>query len=445
MTSMTTSTDERPIRLPRSINSNFINLLGVGAFIWAAFYCRDHNIHGIYATLLTVLAYGFVIILFEVIFLRTPSRANTGLDFSRFDWNADRVFYKLVGLYGCYAFVALCYWGFPIYSSSFYKPYHDAVRLVFPYLMIASVPYVAFVDSFMKYPEDNYFWMGRLLLFRGRGTTWKALGQLVTGWVVKGYYLPLMFVFMIGDVEYVIGFNLTNDDMNFLNVYNPMVALIFVLDLLAAVAGYMLTFRLFDTHIRSVEPTFFGWFICLACYDPFNDTYLNTYFRYRGNDDRWIEWLQNYPDWMMVYGTIIFLFIAIYSVGGLNFGVRFSNITHRGVVTNGMFRLTKHPEYISKNIFWWLTFAPWYTLADEDHSLLETFRFYLLMLGINGTYFWRARTEERHLSRDPVYVEYALWMNEYGAFAWLGRLIPYFQYKPPANWRDLPPVYTGIK
>jgi hypothetical protein len=51
-------------------------------------------------------------------------------------------------------------------------------------------------------------------------------------------------------------------------------------------------------------------------------------------------------------------------------------------------------------------------------------------------YFMRAKTEERHLSRDPIYVKYALWMNEHGALRLLNR-VPIFKYKVPA---DLSPI-----
>jgi len=58
------------------------------------------------------------------------------------------------------------------------------------------------------------------------------------------------------------------------------------------------------------------------------------------------------------------------------------------------------------------------------------------LLIINYMYFMRAKTEERHLSRDPTYVAYALWMNEHGWLRFLNR-IPLakhiFIYKPPAN------------
>jgi hypothetical protein len=46
-------------------------------------------------------------------------------------------------------------------------------------------------------------------------------------------------------------------------------------------------------------------------------------------------------------------------------------------------------------------------------------------------YWFRARTEERHLSRDPDYVRYALYMNDHSVFAWVGRLLPFTRYQPP--------------
>jgi hypothetical protein len=53
------------------------------------------------------------------------------------------------------------------------------------------------------------------------------------------------------------------------------------------------------------------------------------------------------------------------------------------------------------------------------------------LLMMNFIYFMRARTEERHLSRDPTYVQYALWMNEHGVLRWVNR-VPLLRYRAPA-------------
>ena len=47
----------------------------------------------------------------------------------------------------------------------------------------------------------------------------------------------------------------------------------------------------------------------------------------------------------------------------------------------------------------------------------------LLLGGVNLIYFLRARTEERHLSRDPVYREYTAFIAEHGLLAVARRFV----------------------
>ena len=67
------------------------------------------------------------------------------------------------------------------------------------------------------------------------------------------------------------------------------------------------------------------------------------------------------------------------------------------------------------------------------------------MVGTNLVYFLRARTEERHLSHDPVYVAYALWINEHGIFHRLGKLLPWLRYQAPPEWEKYSTPYQGIQ
>jgi len=53
-----------------------------------------------------------------------------------------------------------------------------------------------------------------------------------------------------------------------------------------------------------------------------------------------------------------------------------------------------------------------------------------MLLCLNLVYFMRARTEERHLSRDPDYVAYATAMERRSIFRWVGRLLPVLRFKP---------------
>ena len=100
------------------------------------------------------------------------------------------------------------------------------------------------------------------------------------------------------------------------------------------------------------------------------------------------------------------------------FGARFSNLTHRGIITNGPYRWTKHPAYVVKNLSWWMISVPFMAQGAPD----EVLRHCLLLLGLNGIYALRAKTEEWHLSRDADYVAYALWLEAHGMFRWIRHL-----------------------
>ena len=107
------------------------------------------------------------------------------------------------------------------------------------------------------------------------------------------------------------------------------------------------------------------------------------------------------------------------------FGIRFSNLTNRGILTNGPFKFTKHPAYISKNISWWLIFMPFIVAPEFDDKL----RLSLLLILQNVIYFLRARTEEKHLSNDPDYVLYAQYIEQHGVFSWVGNRWPVLKFK----------------
>jgi hypothetical protein len=55
-------------------------------------------------------------------------------------------------------------------------------------------------------------------------------------------------------------------------------------------------------------------------------------------------------------------------------------------------------------------------------SLAQSLRCCLLLCMLNGIYYLRAKTEERHLSLDPVYQQYARWIELRGLLRGLDRL-----------------------
>lgn len=165
--------------------------------------------------------------------------------------------------------------------------------------------------------------------------------------------------------------------------------IVFFVDCSWALMGYASESRWLGNKTRSVEPTPFGWLVCLACYPPFNNV-LGTYLPLTDSVARVTGEVP-----LLVLKALSVLLFAIYASATVSFGFKFSNLTHRGIVTRGPYRVLRHPAYVCKCLAWWLEHIP---------TLSITKAFFLSLLC--GVYALRAWTEERHLSRDPEYRAY---------------------------------------
>lgn len=164
---------------------------------------------------------------------------------------------------------------------------------------------------------------------------------------------------------------------------------VFFIDCSFALIGYASESRWLGNKTRSVEPTVFGWFVCLACYPPWNHV-LGVYLP-----------LENSPTThfgevglVVLKGISVALF-TIYASATVAFGFKFSNLTHRGVVSRGPYRVVRHPAYLTKCLAWWCEHIPTLTPAKA-----------FFLTGLCGVYALRAWTEERHLGKDPAYQAY---------------------------------------
>jgi protein-S-isoprenylcysteine O-methyltransferase Ste14 len=165
--------------------------------------------------------------------------------------------------------------------------------------------------------------------------------------------------------------------------------IIFAVDCGWALFGYATESRWLGNKTRSVEPTAFGWLVCLACYPPFNNV-LGTYLPL----DNGPEQVTSETWRLALRGAVVVLF-AIYAAATVSFGFKFSNLTNRGVVSRGPYRFVRHPAYLCKCTAWWLEHIPTMTLPKACFLTL-----------LCCVYALRAWTEERHLGMDPEYREY---------------------------------------
>lgn len=331
--------------------------------------------------------------------------------------NPHRLLRKLVGLSACLGTVALAYWAFPEYAGDFYDPFWAALRWVLPLFLPATVLYIVYVDLRQKEPEDVYARLGAMVL--GGAPVPEGLATLARTWAVKGFFMPLMFIYLTKDMDFVTAALAFGAPQGFMAWYDLLYRMIFTFDVLFTIIGYTLTVRLLDSHVRSAEPTMFGWTVCLICYQPFWSLISGQYIRF---DDPlyWGAAFQGLPALQLVWGCAILACVMVYVWATFCFGVRFSNLTARGVITHGPYRLTKHPAYLAKNISWWLISVPFIPSGDWTEALKHC-----LLLGLlNLIYGLRALTEERHLAQvEPTYPAYQAWMREHGLFAPLRRLV----------------------
>lgn len=400
--------------LPKSATSGVMVCLAFLAFAIACVTIFHFEAFGevTHAAIFLVSFPAAVIFFVDVAFYKVHRNPSTGLDWSSWHPSASRTCIKFIG----FSFTLLCvgavYWAFPLYHDNFYARYFDILELTIPIFVLLSVPYIWFVDGHMRDPHDALWQVGSIVIGNFRNTKKDLLPNYARGWLVKGFFLPLMLVFMMGDIQSSRTL-VTSGPITSRQIYEFFYWFFYLVDVTFAALGYVFSLRLFDTHMRSTEPTMFGWLVAIVCYPPFWNLISNEYVRYDSGHP-WGEWLWNNPILYGLWGTCILILVAIYASATIIFGGRFSNLTHRGIITNGPYRYSKHPAYISKNLSWWLISVPFLVHGGD---VLETVRLCALLGMVNLIYYWRAKTEERHLMWDPVYRRYAAWVDGNGIFA----------------------------
>ena len=416
---MTLDSAKDGLRLPQSATSGIVAAVGLLSFVAAVACVRLGRPFGNNLAQSAILIIGAVtaaIFLVDLGWQKIHLRPSAGLDFARYDPSWGRTLTKFTGLLGCIGFVALGYRFLPEYQDKSYENYFELLRYVIAPWLVLALPYFFWIDSKMREPRDGYWHMGKFITLQWSSVDRRAVWQQLLGWVIKGYFAALMIKYLCDDLKLLFLFNF-DTLASFKSYFDFLYRSMFFVDVGLGAMGYIMAFRLTDTHIRSAEPTMLGWVVTLVCYEPFWPALGRRYLAY-DTGYAWDAWLAYKPLLYALWGSAILALLAIYLWATVSFGARFSNLTHRGIITNGPYRWTKHPAYWAKCLSMWMMavpFMPRGTPLDALHRCL-------LLLVVNFIYVMRAKTEEWHLSRDLVYVQYALWMEEHGLFRFLRRL-----------------------
>jgi protein-S-isoprenylcysteine O-methyltransferase Ste14 len=437
---MTAPSSPYPTALPRSDVSTGVGLAGLAGLAAWIMFCRSYPeiaaalglsgsigvergvLSGHYAALATLLFTALPMVVWSVLVDKVHLRPSTGID-----WSLKRplaevmpvAVIKLVGLWATWALIAAFYALARWYWSGNYLFAMDVLSFaIFP-LVILSVPYVIWLDRALVEPRDGAFHFGAFVVGGGivgrdqwEGT---AIARHWRAWAIKGFFGAFMISILPPGFAQVVEAAPAHVIGNPVEFAMLLVTLLFLIDVQIGTVGYLLTLRPLDSHIRSGNPFLAGWLAALMCYPPFvwgiigpNDQILSYEFATPG----WAHWFAGQTALLWAWGALLVCLTGAYAWATVVFGIRFSNLTYRGVLTNGPYRFTRHPAYLSKNLFWWASVLPFMVTGG---GWLEPVRNCVFLLVVNAIYFWRAKTEEAHLlAEDPKYREYHAWMEQHG-------------------------------
>jgi protein-S-isoprenylcysteine O-methyltransferase Ste14 len=400
---------------PRSAVSTGVGMVGLaGLFAWVI-AARTFGFSGRTGALLALLACGIPMVLWSLAVDKVHRRPSTGID-----WNGparplsqslDFSLVKIAGLWATWAAIGFLYCAGRWYWDGMYLFSMEVMGLAAAPLLLLSIPYVVWIDRRLVEPRDGAWHLGQLLIGRSSLVEREMVYEHLRCWAVKGFFMAFMIAIVPGNWTGTVAPAGAEIGENLVTLTRWLITVMFMVDTVFATVGYALTMKPLDAHIRSANPYAAGWTAALICYPPFVLMGSGGPLDYHPGtvgENGWIHWLGDYPLLMTFVAFLLVSLVAIYSWATVAFGIRFSNLTHRGILTHGPYAWTKHPAYVSKNLFWWLATLPFLaTTGNMTDMIRNTF----ILAVVTGIYYWRARTEELHLSADPDYRDYADWMD----------------------------------
>jgi protein-S-isoprenylcysteine O-methyltransferase Ste14 len=420
---------------PPSAVSHGVGIAGiVGLLGWCAF-AWSHGMDGPHAGMAAVIACGIPMVLWSLLVDKVHRNPSTGID-----WQAqprsmkdalDISIVKLAGLWATWAGIALFYGTAHWYWDGGYVYAMTLFKWAAPVLLVFSIPYMVWLDRRLVEPRDACFAFGQWVIGGAAGSP--APGEIANhlrSWAVKGFFLAFMISIVPGNFANVVHWNPDDALANPVNLAQFLIVAMFMIDVSFATVGYMLTCRPLDAHIRSANPQMAAWLAALMCYPPFVMMGTGGPLDYHRGTAEWTHWLAGHDILLGVWGGLLVILTGVYAWATVAFGLRFSNLTHRGIITHGPYRWSRHPAYLSKNLFWWLSVLPFFATSG---SWIDAARNCVLLALTSAVYYWRARTEEGHLCTDSAYRAYSEWMLRHGIVPRLFARIGALSLRPKAN------------
>lgn len=277
------------------------------------------------------------------------------------------------------------------YQNFFYY-FIDAYFII---CLLFVFPYYYWRDRKWPVAGDKYVSFLKTLwsvisIFRKEGIYWNRqskLGMLTI--FVKFFFVPLMVSWSINNIFHIRNLIISPPQWNLYTLNAFLTDLFILIDTAIFAFGYLIESRFLRNEIKSVEPTFLGWLVCLWCYPPFN------VFSFKPFDYPLVDISISSPQWVHAVMTCVITSLwGIFAWASAALCFKGSNLTNRGIVKSGPYCFVRHPAYTAKVLIWIIqgVFFAQFTAG--------------ILIAFAVIYFLRAWTEERHLSLDADYLEY---------------------------------------
>lgn len=304
--------------------------------------------------------------------------------------------YQALGVLAVLAGGGFAYWLLPEYGKPAFRPVWGFARDWGGPLLVVLALYLRFRPVAR---DDGLMLLGRALVSR---TLPPALRPFLAGLGVRLFFAPLMLSFWEVNAADTLRAWAAPEPGNLYWWSRALTAGTYYLDLSIGVPAYLFASAGLRSGVRSTDTSAAGVAACMVCYPPFWNGVGGAWFPYDDDHTKWGEWLAGHPALSWAWFALVVASLALYLWAKVAMGFRFGNLSYKGLVDWGPYRWMRHPDYIGKNLHFWLWAVPW-AAPTWDRALRDC----LLLVGVNLIYAARAATEERHLARHPEYRDYA--------------------------------------
>lgn len=241
----------------------------------------------------------------------------------------------------------------------------------------------------------------------------RALAAPARVWALKAIFIPLYAISLVTLLKLCYA-NPLSGPASWLGL---AVCFAYLIDLCFGLSGYLMASNSLVPTIRSTQTRLGGWIVCLLCYGPIIVHWPDLE-AVIVQEIAWPAVISAYPQ-VLIGAVAMLALLLLYVSATVCFGLRFCNLSNRGLISSGPYRWMKHPAYFAHAGNAWIITWVFMPAAGIELDLSQM----LVPVALTLLYWLRSVTEEQHMREDPDYVAYAQWIERNGLVAQLLRLV----------------------